>query len=228
MSAMFSYPATAVVPADTAADFEEALPLLYAYAEWLQSVIGLPPAERQPDLRREFSDPASMYSPPRGRMLLARVGSLVRGVICVRVDESGVAELKRMYVAPEARGLGLGEVLLRDAVHAARRLGAHRIWLETSSTLMPSAFRLYKAAGFAPGRRTSSSTSRAPSRCRWSCALAARRPRAGRRSERVPAEAGSGLGHGRRAGWTIFIIAIVIVAVIAWRTWGGRDRDRAS
>ena len=151
MSAMFSYPATAVVPADTAADFEEALPLLYAYAEWLQSVIGLPPAERQPDLRREFSDPASMYSPPRGRMLLGRVGSLVRGVVCVRVDETGVAELKRMYVAPEARGLGLGEVLLRDAVHAARRLGARRIWLETSSTLMPSAFRLYEAAGFAPG-----------------------------------------------------------------------------
>jgi hypothetical protein len=29
------------------------------------------------------------------------------------------------------------------------------------------------------------------------------------------------------AGWTIFIIAVVIVAVIAWRTWGGRDRDRA-
>ena len=106
MSAMSSYPATAVVPADTAADFEEALPLLYAYAEWLQSVIGLPPAERQPDLRREFSDPASMYAPPRGRMLLGRVGSLVRGVVCVRVDETGVAELKRLYVDPAARGVG--------------------------------------------------------------------------------------------------------------------------
>jgi GNAT superfamily N-acetyltransferase len=151
MSAMFRFPATAVIPADTAADFEEALPLLYAYAEWLQSVLGLPPAERQPDLRREFSDPASMYAPPRGRMLLARVGSLVRGLVCVRVDDAGAAELKRMYVAPEARGLGLGEALLRDAVDAARRLGAHRLWLETSSILMPSAFRLYEAAGFAHG-----------------------------------------------------------------------------
>ena len=151
MPAQFGYPATAVVPAESAADYEEALPLLAEYAVWLQSVIGLPPAERQPDIRRELSDPASMYSPPRGRMLLARVGSLVRGMACVRVDAAGVAELKRMYVAPEARGLGLGEALVADAVEAARRLGAHRIWLETSSALMPSAYRLYEAFGFAPG-----------------------------------------------------------------------------
>jgi GNAT superfamily N-acetyltransferase len=149
--AQFGHPATAVVPAETPADYEEALPLLYEYAAWLQSVIGLPPAERQPDLRREFSDPASMYAPPRGRMLLARVGSLVRGLVCVRLDDGGAAELKRMYVAPEARGLQLGEDLLLAAVDAARRLGARRIWLETSSVLMPSAFRLYEAAGFAPG-----------------------------------------------------------------------------
>lgn len=27
------------------------------------------------------------------------------------------------------------------------------------------------------------------------------------------------------AGWTISVIAILVVAVIAWRVWGGRDRD---
>jgi hypothetical protein len=27
------------------------------------------------------------------------------------------------------------------------------------------------------------------------------------------------------AGWTIFVIAVAIVAVIAWRTWGERGRD---
>ena len=148
MSAMFSYPVTAVVPADTAADFDEALPLLHAYAEWLQSVIGLPPAERQPDLRREFSDPASMYSPPRGRMLLGRVGSLVRGVVCVRVDETGVAELKRMYVTPAARGLGAGRALLDAAVTTASGLGFRVLQLQTRPADMAVEHRLYRERGF--------------------------------------------------------------------------------
>jgi carbonic anhydrase len=151
MSVTLPRPFTAISPAAAPADFDAALPLLYAYAEWLQAQIGLPPAERQSDLVREFSDPASTYSPPAGRLLLARVDGAPRGMVCVRVDCAGVAELKRMYVAPEARGLGLGDRLLRAAVAAARELGAHRLWLETSSTLMRSAFRLYEAAGFQPG-----------------------------------------------------------------------------
>jgi putative acetyltransferase len=65
------------------------------------------------------------------------------------MDELGlrVGELKRMYVAPEVRGEGIGRALLARLETAARALGLTRLVLETG-TRQTEALALYRRAGF--------------------------------------------------------------------------------
>jgi putative acetyltransferase len=58
-----------------------------------------------------------------------------------------VGELKRMYVAPEARGQGFGQALLMRLEDEARALGLTRLVLETG-TRQTEALALYRNAGF--------------------------------------------------------------------------------
>lgn len=58
-------------------------------------------------------------------------------------------ELRKMYLAPAARGQGHGRRLLEHAIAEARRLGFRRIELETASVLV-EAIALYRSRGFAP------------------------------------------------------------------------------
>ena len=90
---------------------------------------------------------AWMFEPPDGAFVVARVDGVAVGCggVC-RFDESR-AELKRMYVAPSARGLGLGRRLL-DALEAeARGLGYVAVVLETGN-LQQEALGLYTSAGY--------------------------------------------------------------------------------
>jgi GNAT superfamily N-acetyltransferase len=92
---------------------------------------------------------APMFEPPGGAFLALRIDGRPVGCggVC-RFDETR-AELKRMYVHPEARGFGLGRRLL-DALEAeARRLGYVAIVLETGDR-QPEAFGLYVSAGYEP------------------------------------------------------------------------------
>ena len=58
-----------------------------------------------------------------------------------------VGELKRMYVAPDARGQGIGRTLLARLEAEARALGLARLVLE-SGIHQPEALALYRGAGF--------------------------------------------------------------------------------
>lgn len=69
-------------------------------------------------------------------------------VLVAPVDGVMAGELKRMFVQPQQRGLGLGRALL-DALEAhARSQGARRLYLETGCR-QPEALGLYERAGFA-------------------------------------------------------------------------------
>ena len=91
---------------------------------------------------------AAMFVAPDGVFLVVRdegrraVGC---GGVC-RFDETR-AELKRMYVVPDSRGLGLGRQLLVALEAEARRLGYVGIVLETGDR-QPEALRLYASAGY--------------------------------------------------------------------------------
>jgi putative acetyltransferase len=74
---------------------------------------------------------------------------------CLRDDDSvqelgpGAGELKRMYVAPDSRGRGIGRALLSRLETEARSLGLVRLVLETG-TRQTEALELYRCTGFEP------------------------------------------------------------------------------
>jgi GNAT superfamily N-acetyltransferase len=89
------------------------------------------------------------FAPPHGAFLLGRLGGLVVGCVGLRGHESGVAELKRLYVRAEHRRRGHARRLLAAAEERARELGHHRVVLETG-TEQPEALAMYRAEGYLP------------------------------------------------------------------------------
>ena len=67
----------------------------------------------------------------------------------IRRLESGRCELKRMYVAPEARGRGISRAVLERLESEAATLGFSEVWLETG-TEQPEAMALYESSGYQP------------------------------------------------------------------------------
>jgi len=63
--------------------------------------------------------------------------------------EPGAAEIKRMFVRPEARGQGVARILLERLEHEARARGVRLLRLETG-TLQPESQALYETAGYEP------------------------------------------------------------------------------
>ena len=71
------------------------------------------------------------------------------GCGALRALEDGVAEVKRMYVVPAARGRGLSKAVLAGLEDAARDRGWTTLRLETGP-LQPEAIALYAGAGYEP------------------------------------------------------------------------------
>jgi GNAT superfamily N-acetyltransferase len=87
------------------------------------------------------------YSPPDGRLLLARDGSEVAAIACMRRIDDDIGEIKRMYVRGSFRGQGIGRALLERLLDEARQVGYIRIRLD-SARFMEEAHSLYRSAGF--------------------------------------------------------------------------------
>jgi ribosomal protein S18 acetylase RimI-like enzyme len=89
------------------------------------------------------------YAPPAGELLLARRadGEAIGCVGLRPLDPTGCCEMKRLYVSPRARGLGLGRALVDAVVAEAQRIGYREIRLDTLPT-MDEAIGLYGKLGF--------------------------------------------------------------------------------
>ena len=70
------------------------------------------------------------------------------GCVGLRPYGGDTVELKRLFVYPEARGQGLGLLLLKEAIGLAIELGYMKLHLDTLKSKMPSAVRMYEALGF--------------------------------------------------------------------------------
>lgn len=91
--------------------------------------------------------PPRDLEPPNGVLLLARVGGEPVGLAGVRHLDTGVAEVKSMYVVPGQRGRGLGGALLREVERIAADRGCDRVRLD-SSDYLTEALGLYRAARY--------------------------------------------------------------------------------
>src|SRR3954469_22330578 len=83
----------------------------------------------------------------RGAFLVAYLDNKPVGCGAIRLNEPGLAEIKRMYVDPAVRGRRVGRQIVNALEAHARQLGAKRIVLETGPR-QPDAIAMYKHAGF--------------------------------------------------------------------------------
>lgn len=97
---------------------------------------------------KEVAELPGMYAPPEGRLLLATVDNQAAGCAGLHKLESGVCEMKRLYVRPSFRGSGLGRRLAERIIAEARSIGYHKIRLDTITGKMDDAVRLYRQLGF--------------------------------------------------------------------------------
>jgi GNAT superfamily N-acetyltransferase len=88
---------------------------------------------------------------PPGGTFLVGFDSDGRPVCCGGVKRlaDGACEIKRMYVTPDARGLGTGRELLEALERAARKLGYRVVRLDTGPR-QPTAEHMYRRAGYHP------------------------------------------------------------------------------
>lgn len=95
-----------------------------------------------------LDDPEGQILSKGGHIFFAERDGAVVGCCGLIAMTDGAFEVTKMTVRPEARGGGLALKLLEACEAAARKAGAYRLYLETSSTLGP-ALGLYARFGFA-------------------------------------------------------------------------------
>lgn len=90
-----------------------------------------------------------IHARPKGAILVHETRGAVTGCAMTHRIGPGLAEVKRIFVAPAARGTGAGRALTMAAIEQARADGYERLCLDTFATLT-EAIALYEAVGFAP------------------------------------------------------------------------------
>lgn len=112
-------------------------------------------AELNAELSKQYPEPGATHfrldpdevAAGNGAFLVALRDDEPLGCGAVRRIEEHSGELKRMYVRPAARGLGIGRALLVALEAEARALGLTRLLLETGPRQL-EALGLYRQAGF--------------------------------------------------------------------------------
>jgi len=99
------------------------------------------------DPARSISAAEHELVPPAGVLLVARLREQPIGCGALKFHAAEPTELKRMWVAPEARGLGLGRRMLRELERLAQDAGASVVRLETNRAL-GEAIQLYRSSGY--------------------------------------------------------------------------------
>lgn len=94
-----------------------------------------------------LDDPSDDLALPRGLFVVARRRDLVVGCAGLRLLPDGVGEVCRVFVAPHARGKGLGTRLMGELERLARARGRSLLRLDTRHDLV-EARRLYAALGY--------------------------------------------------------------------------------
>jgi ribosomal protein S18 acetylase RimI-like enzyme len=123
------------------ADLPAVRRLMRDYAAWVN--LDLSFQDFEGELRALPGD----YAPPNGALLVAEVGADTVAMIALRPLADGVSEMKRLFVHPSARGLGVGRALITRVMQEARAIGYREMRLDTLPA-MGEAQAIYEAFGF--------------------------------------------------------------------------------
>lgn len=146
-------PTYQIIPATTPHHHLAARTLFTAYAAWLNIDLTFQ------NFQAELSSLPGKYSPQEGGDLLlaysssADTSSSPLGCVALRPlpvkddERQQLCEVKRLYVAPEARKMGLGRALVSAIVTRAWELGYRGMRLDTLRS-MEGPIRLYRSLGF--------------------------------------------------------------------------------
>jgi GNAT superfamily N-acetyltransferase len=132
----------AIRPALSPSDWEAARALVREYEREIDAPVCFEGFER------ELAELETRYAPPAGRLLLLEDRGEPVGCGAFRVLAPGVAEGRRLYLRPAARGKGLGGALVLALIEDARAAGIRTFRLETLPGKMSEAAALYRTLGF--------------------------------------------------------------------------------
>lgn len=99
------------------------------------------------DFEGELQGLPGDYVPPAGALLVAEVGTDIVAMIALRPLAEGICEMKRLFVRPSARGLGVGRALITRVMTEARAKGYREMHLDTLPA-MGEAQAIYESFGF--------------------------------------------------------------------------------
>jgi ribosomal protein S18 acetylase RimI-like enzyme len=120
-----------------------------------QAIPGI--AECVVGFEEEMAGLPGRYAPPDGILLLAYRGNEAVGCGAFRKNADGIAEMKRLYVRPAARGSGAGRLMVETLIERARERGYRAMRLDTLP-FMTKAIAIYRARGFREIERYPGST----------------------------------------------------------------------
>ena len=134
-----------ITQAKTAEDLAAVAGLFGAYAASLDVDL------TYQNFHEELTSLPGEYAPPAGRVLLARSPKAEPlGCVALRpLPTPECCEMKRLFVTPASRGLGLGRALIEAVIREARRIGYREMRLDTLPS-MKAAQAMYREAGFRP------------------------------------------------------------------------------
>ncbi len=133
--------AISIAAAEGPADMERVRALFLEYQDWLGVDLCFQGFEA------ELAALPGAYVPPKGGLWLAKADGEIAGVVGVRPFKDGLCEMKRLWVRPAFRGLGLGRRLAERTIAAARAAGYRAMCLDTLGH-MGAARALYEILGF--------------------------------------------------------------------------------
>ena len=134
----------------TVEDLSPVVLLAGEYAEWIRGrVLADYGIDVEFESERDLFLDLDGLRESRARLYIAEINGEPVGIGGLRPLAAHEAEIKRLYVRPSSRGLGVGRAIIEQLIDDARSLGNTAIHLD-SAPFMQEAHALYRRLGFVP------------------------------------------------------------------------------